>query len=128
MGQSEDWLALQVALAPCLIGYGAIAQRLYAEEKTLREGNRYFKWIENYVAEDYTEAVRLGSGRIHKAPPPPCEMRELLVNTANSSTELLEKHMRKVSPSRMEELIKIFIRATELEISFWSMGLGNGHP
>ncbi|KAJ0417326.1 hypothetical protein BJY00DRAFT_303480 [Aspergillus carlsbadensis] len=101
VGQSEDWLALQVALAPCLIGYGAIAQRLYTEEKTLRDGNRYWKWIENYVAEDYTEAVRLGS-------------------------ELLETHMRKVSPSRMEELIKIFIRATELEIEFWSMGLGSG--
>jgi thiaminase len=32
--------------------------------------------------------------------------------------------MRDVSPSRMEELIKIFIRATELEIGFWDMGLG----
>ncbi|KAK1148624.1 trifunctional hydroxymethylpyrimidine kinase/phosphomethylpyrimidine kinase/thiaminase [Aspergillus melleus] len=98
VGQSEDWLALQMALAPCLIGYGAIAQRLYSEKNTIREGNRYWKWIENYVADDYTEAVRLGS-------------------------ELLERHMREVSPSRVEELIKIFIRATELEISFWDMGL-----
>ncbi|GAB1200112.1 hypothetical protein APSETT444_009479 [Aspergillus pseudonomiae] len=99
VGQSEDWLALQMALAPCLIGYGAIAQRLYTDKDTLRQGNRYWKWIENYVAEDYSEAVRLGS-------------------------ELLERHMREVSPSRMEELIKIFIRATELEIRFWDMGLG----
>lgn len=38
-------------------------------------------------------------------------------------TALLEKHMPLVSPSRMEELIKIFIRATELEIRFWDMGL-----
>ena len=51
-----------MALAPCLIGYGAIANRLYMEKGTLREGNRYWKWIENYVADDYTEAVRLGSG------------------------------------------------------------------
>lgn len=64
VGQSEDWLALQVALAPCLIGYGAIAQRLYHEKDTVREGNRYWKWIENYVADDYTQAVRLGSGKI----------------------------------------------------------------
>lgn len=62
VGQSEDWLALQMALAPCLIGYGAIAQRLHGDKETLREGNRYWKWIENYVADDYTEAVRLGSG------------------------------------------------------------------
>lgn len=52
-----------MALAPCLIGYGAIANRLYAAEETLREGNRYWKWIENYAAEDYTEAVQLGSGK-----------------------------------------------------------------
>lgn len=64
MGQSEDWLALQMALAPCLIGYGAIARRLYSEDRTLRDGNQYWKWIENYVAEDYTEAVRLGSGKL----------------------------------------------------------------
>ncbi|RJE25800.1 hypothetical protein PHISCL_01846 [Aspergillus sclerotialis] len=102
IGQSDDWLALQVALAPCLIGYGAIARRLYTEKSTVREGNRYWKWIENYVADDYTEAVRLGS-------------------------ELLEKHTRGVSPSRVEELIQIFIRATELEISFWGMGLGAKH-
>ncbi|KAJ5172653.1 heme oxygenase-like multi-helical [Penicillium capsulatum] len=100
VGQSEDWLALQMALAPCLIGYGAIAQRLHSAEGTLRDGNQYWKWIENYVAEDYTEAVRLGSA-------------------------LLEDHVRKVSPSRMEELIRIFIRATELEIQFWDMGLSD---
>ncbi|KAJ5176049.1 Phosphomethylpyrimidine kinase type-1 [Penicillium canariense] len=100
VGQSEDWLALQMALAPCLIGYGAIARRLYSDKKSLRQGNQYWKWIENYVAEDYTEAVRLGSG-------------------------LLEDHVQKVSPSRLEQLIRIFIRATELEISFWDMGLSD---
>lgn len=62
MGQSEDWLALQVALSPCLIGYGAIAKRLHSDERSVRTENRYWKWIENYVAEDYSEAVRLGSG------------------------------------------------------------------
>lgn len=41
----------------------------------------------------------------------------------NRRIELLETHMREVSPSRVEELIGIFIRATELEISFWDMGL-----
>jgi thiaminase len=64
IGQSEDWLALQVALAPCLIGYGAIAKRLYHDEKTtMRTGNPYWKWIENYVAEDYADAVRIGCGK-----------------------------------------------------------------
>jgi thiaminase len=61
-GQSGDWLGLQTALAPCLLGYGMIAQRLYTEDYETREGNAYWKWVENYVAEDYVGAVRTGSG------------------------------------------------------------------
>jgi thiaminase len=63
IGQSQDWLALQVALAPCLLGYGGIAKRLHDDPKTKREGNIYWKWIENYVADDYAEAVGVGSGK-----------------------------------------------------------------
>jgi thiaminase len=62
IGQSEDWLGLQVALLPCLIGYGMIARRLYDDPKTVREENIYWKWVETYVAEDYTEAMRNSSG------------------------------------------------------------------
>jgi thiaminase len=52
-----------MALAPCLVGYGAIARRLYDDEKdSVRDGNRFWKWVENYVADDYTEAVKIGSG------------------------------------------------------------------
>ncbi|EZF19765.1 phosphomethylpyrimidine kinase [Trichophyton rubrum D6] len=98
IGQSGDWLALQFALAPCLLGYGAIAQRLFHAEESVREGNNYWKWIENYVADDYSAAVKLGSAT-------------------------LEKHSRQISPFRVEELVQIFIRATELEIGFWDMGL-----
>ena len=64
VGQSQDWLALQIALAPCLLGYGEIAKRLHSDPETKREGNIYWKWIENYVAEDYTEAQRVGSGKL----------------------------------------------------------------
>ena len=61
VGQS-DWLALQVAMAPCLLGYFAVAKMLRDHKDTRREGNTYWAWIENYFADDYTEAVRLGSG------------------------------------------------------------------
>lgn len=64
---------MQVALAPCLIGYGAIARRLYDDKDSLREGNRFWKWVENYVAEDYTEAVRIGSGMYSTYNPLPSE-------------------------------------------------------
>ena len=33
--------------------------------------------------------------------------------------ELLEKHVSKESPDRIEQLINIFIRATEMEVGFW---------
>jgi thiaminase len=35
---------------------------------------------------------------------------------------LLDKHAQKVSPSRIEELAKIFIHATKMEAGFWDMG------
>ncbi|TVY34379.1 putative hydroxymethylpyrimidine/phosphomethylpyrimidine kinase [Lachnellula subtilissima] len=98
IGQAEDWLALQVSMAPCLIGYGEIAKRLHADPKTKREGNIYWKWIENYVADDYSEAVQIGS------------------------EALLERHIVLQSPSRIEELAKIFIHATRMETGFWDMG------
>lgn len=67
IGQSEDWLGLQVALAPCLLGYGAIAKQLHGDPRTKTEGNTYWKWILNYVAEDYVQAVQTGSGKSGQA-------------------------------------------------------------
>ncbi|KAJ4150036.1 hypothetical protein LMH87_010803 [Akanthomyces muscarius] len=98
IGQSEDWLALQMAIAPCLLGYGAVAQMLAAHPATVREqqANTYWPWIETYGAADYVEAVRLGS-------------------------DLIEKNIRLCSPSRIEELVKIFIHGTRMEIGFWEM-------
>jgi thiaminase len=98
IGHQQDFFALQMALLPCLLGYGVIARRLYEDPATKREGNRYWKWIENYVAEDYVEAVRLGR-------------------------ELVESEARKVSLSRVEELVEIFIQGTKLETGFWDMGI-----
>lgn len=62
VGQSQDWLALQICFAPCLIGYGVIARRLHDDPKTVKKGNIYWKWIENYTDIDYTTAVKVGSG------------------------------------------------------------------
>lgn len=96
VGQSSDWLALQVALAPCLLGYGAIAQHLHANQLSKREGNPYWTWIQNYVADDYVQAVKTGS-------------------------ELLELHAVQQSPTRIEELVRIFKHAVKMEIAFWDM-------
>ncbi|KAE9374465.1 hypothetical protein N431DRAFT_437888 [Stipitochalara longipes BDJ] len=99
IGQSDDWFALQMALAPCLLGYFIIAKRLYSDPKTKRNGNLYWKWVLSYVADEYSEAVRVGS-------------------------DLIERFATLQSPHRIEELVSIFIRATQLETGFWNMGIG----
>lgn len=65
IGQSQDWIGLQLALAPCLLGYGALAAHLHKNPASKRSGeNPYWTWIENYVAEDYVTAVKTGSGTV----------------------------------------------------------------
>lgn len=59
----------------------------------MKEGNPYWAWISNYIADDYVHAVKLG-------------------------LELIEEHALKQSPSRIEELAKIFIHATNVSL-FW---------
>ena len=63
VGHSEDWLALQVALMPCMVGYQAIGKHLLESTSTVREGNRYWKWIVNYAGDEYNQATNIGSGR-----------------------------------------------------------------
>ncbi|KAF1836920.1 heme oxygenase-like protein [Decorospora gaudefroyi] len=101
IGMSQDYLALQIALLPCLIGYGIIAKRLYEDPNTVRVGSRYWKWIEQYVAEEYREAMMRGS-------------------------DLIEKWAVGLSRSRVEELAGIFVHATNMEKGFWDMGLRAG--
>ncbi len=36
VGAREDWFGLQIAMMPCLLGYGAIARRLYDSGNTVR--------------------------------------------------------------------------------------------
>ncbi|KAF2033726.1 hypothetical protein EK21DRAFT_108854 [Setomelanomma holmii] len=101
IGQSQDWLALQIALLPCLIGYGIIARRLYEDPQTVRVGNRYWEWILQYVGQEYVDAMMRGS-------------------------DLVEEHAGKQSVSRVEELAQIFIHATNMERGFWDMSLRAG--
>lgn len=98
VGASQDWLALQMAIAPCLIGYGQVASRLILDPRGVKtkDGNRYWKWVENYVADDYTQAVQTGR-------------------------QLIEENIVKQAPGRIEELVQIFVRATQMEAKFWDL-------
>ena len=61
------------------------------------------------MAEDYTEAVRAGSGKSRAIISSESD-RMLLTICA----ELVEKLAFKQSPNRIEELVKIFIHATKV--------------
>ena len=98
-GSRGDLLDLHVALAPCLVGYGEIANWLNAQPDTVRgDTNPFDAWIAMYEGEEFQAAMRA----------------ELV---------WLDAHLADVSPARFDELTRIFRDATRLEIDFWQMGL-----
>ncbi len=98
-GSRGDLLDLHVALAPCLVGYGEIANWLNAQSSTLRGvDSPYDAWIAMYEGEEFQAAMQ-------------------------AELEWLNARLADVTPARFKELAKIFRDATRLEIDFWQMGL-----
>jgi thiaminase/transcriptional activator TenA len=91
-------LALQVALAPCVIGYAEIATRLSARPQAHAAANPYRVWIAEYAGSPYQAVAE--------------KARAQLERLADSYA----------TPAREIELIVIFKEATRLEINFWEMG------
>ncbi|KAF8468932.1 Phosphomethylpyrimidine kinase-domain-containing protein [Kalaharituber pfeilii] len=102
-GHTGSYLHLQIAMLPCLLGYYDIASRLYNARttKTTEEGNIYYKWIKNYISDDYAQAVVNG-------------MR------------LVEKSVEGIGRTVLEELVDVFAVACRMEAGFWEMGLRKG--
>jgi thiaminase/transcriptional activator TenA len=97
-GLAGDKLDLDVALAPCIVGYAEIAQWMLADPNTVLEGNPYLPWIEAYAAPDYAQAVA----------------------TAIETLEALGR--RRGAEARYASLLKTFRTATLLEADFWGIG------
>ncbi len=57
-GMRGDLLALKVALAPCVIGYGEIATRLASRPDADAATNPYRVWIAEYAGESYKRSRR----------------------------------------------------------------------
>ena len=90
--------SLQVALAPCVVGYGEIGRALAEDPATLRDGNPYEDWIAMYAGDDY-QAV------------------------AEEAVAVLESLMqRRGGEGRIPALTETFRIATVLEADFWQMG------
>lgn len=99
-GLSGDFLDLMVALAPCVLGYGEIGNRLAADATD----SRYSDWIETYSGADYQRT---------------CGDVGALVDAAVA---------RRLGPApqdspRWPRLCARFQTATRLEVDFWGMGL-----
>mgnify|MGYP000447451301 CR=1 FL=1 len=98
-GHRGDLLDLHVALAPCLVGYGEIANWLNAQSFIVRGNtNPYDAWIGMYESDDFQAAMR-------------------------DELAWLDTHLADITPARFAELRAVFRDATRLEIDFWQMGL-----
>ena len=97
-GLAGDLLDLQVALAPCLIGYGESGERLLDDPATRHEGNPYGEWIAAYTSDNYRGAVR-------------------------DAVAMLDRlGEARGAEARYPELLTTFVAATQLETAFWDMG------
>jgi len=97
-GLAGDLLDLNVALAPCLIGYGESGERLLADPTTRLAGNPFKDWIDAYTSESYRAAVR-----------------DAIAMLDRLGTEY-------GAPARYPKLLATFMTATRLEAAFWDMG------
>ncbi|HEX5325864.1 MAG TPA: TenA family protein, partial [Acetobacteraceae bacterium] len=98
-GLAGDLLDLQVALAPCIIGYAEIGERLARQPAA---GNPYAEWIAMYAGTDYRAA-------------------------ALSALATLDRlAAERGAAARHADLVATFIAATQLETAFWQMGWAAG--
>lgn len=101
-GQQGDVVDLQVALAPCMVGYAEIANRIKAGSDTVLEGNPYREWIEMYASDAFQDLAR-------------------------SEIALLDRLARERGGSlRRDALLEVFRQACHLEAAFWEQGLVMG--
>ncbi len=98
-GVAGDILDLEVALAPCTIGYGEIALAIEASPTRRREANPYESWIAMYAGEEYQALARASAARLDA---------------------LGRSHG---GEARFGALAADFAKAARLEVEFWQMGL-----
>jgi thiaminase/transcriptional activator TenA len=98
-GMQGDLLDLQVALAPCIVGYGEIGARLLRQAPPA--GNPYRAWIEMYGGEEYQAVAQAAIAALD------------------------ESAARRGGEARFARLSAIFAKASLLEADFWQMALAD---
>jgi thiaminase/transcriptional activator TenA len=97
-GMAGDLLDLNVALAPCVVGYAEIGARLL-ETMDVGDDHPYGAWIREYGGSGYRQVAR---------------------DAVDTLDRLMEE---RGGPGRMAGLVDTFRKATVLEADFWQMGL-----
>ncbi len=98
-GVAGDRLDLEVALAPCIVGYAEIARERMADPATRLAGNPYCEWLETYAGAEYQHLAQ------------------------DAAAALDDQFARRGGESRFPALARCFTAATRLEADFWQMGL-----
>ena len=98
-GVAGDRLDLEIALAPCMIGYAEIAAERMADPATRHDGNPYQDWLLMYAGDEYQSLAR------------------------EAAAALDEQFERRGGEGRLPALAATFTTATRLEADFWRMGL-----
>jgi thiaminase/transcriptional activator TenA len=98
-GLAGDRLDLEVALAPCVVGYAEIAAERMADPATRRDGNPYREWLDMYAGAEYQSLAR------------------------EAAAALDDQFRRRGGEGRFAALAAAFATATRLEADFWMMGL-----
>jgi thiaminase/transcriptional activator TenA len=98
-GLAGDRLDLEIALAPCIVGYAVIAVERMADLGTCLDGNRYREWLEMYAGAEYRSLAD------------------------EAETALDDAFLRRGGEGRFPSLAADFASSTRLEADFWQMGL-----
>ncbi|KAI0462371.1 hypothetical protein LJB42_003862 [Komagataella kurtzmanii] len=96
IAKTSDWVAIKIALAPCIFGYyyAAIYARSFIKDEADVD-EEFLNWINTYTGDWYKDAV-------------------------DEARQSLESHMQAVSPIQLAELVKIFADVCQLEVNFWT--------
>ncbi len=98
-GLAGDVLDLEVALAPCVIGYAEIGARMKRDPARRDDGNPYRAWYAMYSGEEFQGIAAETIARLDR------------IGAARGAE------------ARWAELVRTFDAACRLEARFWQMGL-----
>src|ERR1044071_9563827 len=98
-GLAGDRLDLEVALAPCVVGYAEIAAERMADRATRLDGHPYREWLAMYAGAEYQDLARAAAAALDA------------------------QFKARGGEGRFQSLAATFTTATRLEAAIWQLRL-----